>query len=115
MFFWDCPHTAKLWDKVINFCKEYVCVRGDIMSKDTCILSNFRSELLVTIVSKVKHYIFVCKLGNTIPSSIQFFIRLRALRDRYFKRCKYLKKLDKYSKVWEALTYDPVLDSECNQ
>ena len=113
--FWECPHTAKFWDKVIKFCEEYVCVRGDIMSKDTCMLSNFRSALLVTIVSKMKHYIFVCKLNNTLPNVIQFFIRLRALRDRYFKRCKYLNKPDKYQKAWEALTYDPVLDSKCNQ
>ena len=69
------------------------------MSKDTCMLSNFQSALLVTIVSKVKHYIFVCKLDNTLPNVIQFFIRLRALHDHYFKHCKYLKKPDKYQKA----------------
>ena len=61
--FWECPHVSTLWDKVIQFCNDYICTRGDIMCKDTCLLSNFRSSLLVTIVSKVKHYIFVSRLN----------------------------------------------------
>ena len=109
-FFWDCSICQGIWEKVINFCNEYVCVRGDILDKETCLLSDLKQPLLVFIITKVKYYFFLCRLNNTKPCSQEFFHQLKHARDNHFLKCKYLKKPERHAHVWGALTFSPIFD-----
>ena len=112
--FWDCDVSKGVWEKVIEFCNEYVCIRGDIMCKETCLLSDFRSSLLILLTTKTKHYLWVCRAQGTLPYYKQLFSLIKRMREYSFKRYKYSNNLEGYNNQWEALTFDPIFDDYCN-
>lgn len=74
--FWDCSVSQMIWATVIQFCKEYVCVRGDVMCKDACCLTSDPhcwswSQPLSSIIY------FNVELVDTLPALKVFLLQLK--------------------------------------
>ena len=110
-FFWDCEVSSRIWNRVILFCEEFICIAGDVMSKENCLLSNFSSGLLVMVTTMFKRFLFLCKCFSETPLFVNFINYVRKYRDSDFKRCKYAKNLEQYYNFWNDLACDePFLD-----
>ena len=96
--FWECPLSQTVWSKVIEFCNEYVCVGGNILDKETCLLSDLKQSLLVFIATKVKYYFFLCRRNQVKPRYQELFHQLKSVCDNHFLKCKYSKNPQMYDR-----------------
>ena len=109
--FWECPVSKALWSIVIEFCEEYICTVNDVLNCENCMLNNFKNPLLALIITSFKRYLHLSRIFSEPPTIETFFARLKVVRNTYFKKCKYIKKVPAYYQMLGAIDDDSVFSS----
>ena len=109
--FWECPKVQIVWQEVIEFCKELICSKEDVMNQFTCIFSFFSNSLLVFVITLFKYFIFISKCWQSELNYFGFLRYLRHHRDRERYKAIFSKQMRAYERRWGVLVLDDVLEN----
>ena len=108
--FWNCSCVNPVWKELIEFCKDYICTKEDVMNQMTCLMSMFSNSLLVLVVTMFKWFIHLSRLYFKDISFKLFLIRLKSFRDRERLSARYARREHSFERFWNVLVYDEVFE-----
>ena len=76
--FWNCQHTQAFWKKVIEWMSQKIVnLKDSAFSPFLCLVlvENVSNVLLHHLLLIARHYIYTCKLKNSIPK-LQVYLQL---------------------------------------
>ena len=76
------------------------------INMQNCLLSNFRTKLLVLLTTYFKRYIFYSTFMPYVPHWHQFKAFLIKMRERHYNKCKYQNKIQHHFRFWGVLVND---------
>ena len=92
-----------------EFCIELID-EDEILTKENCMLSNFKNKLLVLISTIVKHRIFISRINKWPISYGDVLDRIKAERNRQ-ESVVTKKTRANYMRFWGCLIHDVVFET----
>ena len=108
--FWQCEETKAIWDKLIDILEMIADPTENDINMQNCLLSNYKTKLLVLLTVYFKRYIFYSTFMSYTPHWKHFTEFVIKLRERHYSKCKYQKKIQQHFQFWGILVNDNVFN-----
>ena len=104
--FWNCKHTQAFWKKLLEWLSQKIVnLKDSIFSPFLCLglVENVSNVLLHHLLLIARHYIYTCKLKNSMPK-LQVYIQLLLTSMKIEKEIALENStLNSYERKWNPL------------